>query len=79
MNTSQQETPITASELLALIEEGREDEVLALIESLNRADFARLYRSVQAADTALSAYALSWKGAEYWGRGEEFPALKKAA
>jgi len=78
MRTSQ-EKPITAAELMALIEDGKEDEALAIIQSLNRMDFIRLYRSAQTLERGLSDYALSWKGAEYWGNGTEFPTLAKAA
>jgi hypothetical protein len=64
----------SAAELAVLVENGAEAEAQARIRTLNQADFIRVTRVIQQLDTALSAYALSWKNSEYWGRGCDFPA-----
>jgi hypothetical protein len=79
--TSQQDTQTTrasATELLALVENGQTAEAQARIESLSRPSFIQIARAVAQLDTALSDYALSWKGAEFWGHGEPFPAVDRA-
>jgi len=48
-----------AAELLALIEDGHEDEALARIQSLSQRDFIQHMRSVQTLERGLSNYALS--------------------
>jgi hypothetical protein len=57
-----------------MFENGDADEAAARIQTLNRQNFIAVLRTLQQMEDALSAYALSWKGCEYWGRGCDFPA-----
>ncbi len=69
--TKTQATP--AADLLVMFENGETDEAEARIQTLSQRDFVQVMRTVQQLDTALSDYALSWKHAEYWGRGTPYP------
>jgi len=71
--TPRDEAP-SAAELIVAFENGEDDKAEALIQTLSQRDFVHVRRVLQRLDTALSAYALSWKGAEFWGQGQDFPA-----
>lgn len=69
-----QKTQTPAADLLVMFERGDTDKAEARIRTLSQRDFIQVMRTVQELDTALSDYALSWKNAEYWGRGTPYPA-----
>jgi catalase len=65
--------PTSAADLVIAIENGETAQATALVQTLSQRDYIAILRTVQTLEDALSDYALSWKHAEYWGRGQEFP------
>jgi hypothetical protein len=77
--TTPADVETTAAELVVMFESGETAEATARIQTLSRQNFIQVMRTVQQLDTALSSYALSWRHAEYWGRGTPYPDEAKAA
>jgi hypothetical protein len=63
---------------MVAIENGGSAEVAARIQTLSQRDFVRVLRAVQTLEKALSNYALSWQGAQFWGAGQPYPDEQKA-
>jgi len=68
----------SATGLMAMVENGEAAQAVARIQTLSQRDFIRVWRSAQTLEKALSRYALSWQGAEYWGDGKAWPDEQKA-
>ena len=68
----------SATGLMAMVENGEAAQAVARIQTLSQRDFIRVWRSAQTLEKALTKFALSWQGAEYWGDGKPWPDEQKA-
>jgi hypothetical protein len=77
INAAELET--SATDLVLMVENGEGAGLSARIQTLSQRDFIAVSRAIQTVEKALSNYALSWKGSEYWGYGEDYPDEAKAS